>query len=686
MATGYYIPTDIDELETLVIHLSALYDVGEPTVDFDGEDVSDPHYDELVSALKVARPTSKAFDGISPSAAVSTVADEGDLLVTHKPPMTSIAKADTEKRQQIYDDWIARCCRELKYPKSHGMFAQSFKLDGVAVRLYYEKGKLVRAGMRPRSGIKGTDVTANVKYVKGVPQTLPLPLTLAIGGEVICLKSDFKLVQAACIAAGEDVKKNERNHAFGALRQLKDPKKTKSGMLTFMAYNITGFDDYKKYYETEVERAKWCNQVLLDDANFIQVRLHDSDDLTKMEALAPGLDYRLDGIILKVNNLEDQEQLGHHGDDETNEPHGALAWKFTAEQAQATVKEISYEASRTGRITLVANFDGVPLAGTTVKRATCNNIGWAERMGIGVGTVIVFEKGGEIIPKIVKVASGKVDKLDYPKTCPSCGGQVTLKTSVDDKKDLRCENGLCPAKHIKGMVHYLLKLECKGIGESTIEPLIRKGKIKEWADLYTLTVQDCVDCEFSARESLLALATIHKIKPSKDDHKLTVTIMDVKTKKKVVPAWQFFAALGIPQCGESAGKALIEHYGSFDKILAATRDELLAVNGLGATSADNISKFITTFKPQIERVLEHVELELPKTGKLTGINFCLSGSFDLGKEYWEKRIQDLGGNCQSSVGRKTNYLVAGPGSASKSEKAKELGTKIIDVVELEKML
>ena len=236
------------------------------------------------------------------------------------------------------------------------------------------------------------------------------------------------------------------------------------------------------------------------------------------------------------------------------------------------------------------------------------------------------------------------------------------------------------------MVHYLVKLECKGLGESSIEPLIRQGKIKEWADLYTLTVKDCVDSGFSARESLLALATIHKIKPSKDDHKLTVTIMDVKAKKKVFPAWQFFAALGIPQCGESAGKALIQHFKDFGRIMDATEDDLLAVEGVGGTSATNIVSFFKSNREKVERLLKHVELELPKTGKLTGVNICLSGSFELGKDHWERLIQEQGGNCQSSVGRKTNILVAGPGSGSKSEKAKELGVKIIDVIELERML
>lgn len=677
-------PQDLDELEALVVHLAALYDQGLPCADFDGEAISDEEYDALVRRLRDERPDAKAFDSISPSASVP-LPNEGGFM-THDPPMTSIAKADTEKREELFDNWWMRCCRELQYSFTDlgTSFSMCWKLDGVAISIRYEKGRLVQAGMRPRDGVKGTDVTANVAFVKGIPQTLGMPLSLTLRGEVICRKDDFAVVQQELAAAGEPLRANERNHAFGALRQLKEPEKTAGGRLSFIAHGIVGFKDWAKYYLNERARAVWAASMLLPEGNFVAMVPFSQAGLLDMAAQRHTLPFLTDGVVVKVNDLSHQERLGHINDDPTAEPRGAIAWKYDAEKADAVVTAITYEASRTGRITLVANFEGVPLAGTTVRRATCNNLGWAEKMGIGVGATIRIIKGGEIIPKILEVVAGATT-INYPQACPACNGPVVVHVN-GDKKDLRCENPQCAAKHVKGMTHFLNKLGCKGLGESSIEPLIRQGKVREWADLFKLTVEDCVECGFSSREALLALATIHKVKPLKDDHRLVVTIIDAKSRKQSVPAWQFFAALGIPQCGETAGKLLIEHFRDFRAICQASLPALRAVAGIGDISAQNIYRFCRDYEYQINRTLQHIELELPKSGSLNGQKFCLSGSFARGKEYWEALIAQKGGTCSGSVSKKTNFLVAGPGSGLKSAKANEYGIPIIDVGRLEEML
>lgn len=676
-------PTDLDELEALIVHLSALYEQGLPCVDFDEQAISDTEYDALVRRLRDSKPDAEVLSMITPAGNLQLPHEGG--YMTHSPPMTSIAKADTEKREQIFRKWLADCCKELGYDDTAQRFVIGYKLDGVALSIRYENGRLVQAGLRPRDGIKGTDVTANVAYVKGVPQKLPHPWSLTLRGEIICTKEDFALVQADHLAAGEAPKANERNHAFGAIRQLKDPSKTAAGRLSFIGHGIVDFADWEQHYSSVANRSDWAISRVLMDANFIPVKWCTDKQMEEMVAAMPGLPYRVDGLVIYVDSLRAQETLGHVGDDPTGDPRYCIAWKPDAEEAFAEVKEITFEASRTGRVTLVANFEGVLLAGSTVRRATCNNIGWAERMGIGVGSTVKFIKGGEIIPKIIAVTANPVKVVQYPQSCPACNGPVSLVVN-GDKKDLRCNNDMCAAKHIKGIVHFLAKLECKGLGESSIEPLIRQGKIKEWADLYRLTVADCVECGFSARESLLALATIHKIKPSKDDHRLTVTIMDARTKKKVVPAWQFFAALGIPQCGETAGKLLVEHFRDFRRICTASLAELLAVPGIGEISAQNIHDFCKKYEYQIGRAANHFELELPKTGTFTGLKFCLSGSFALGKEHWEALIMGKGGSVSGSVSKKLNYLVAGPGSGLKSAKATEYGIPIIDVNRLQEML
>jgi len=679
------IPTDTDLLEKLVIHLATLYDQGEDCIDFDANPVSDPEYDALVRELKNRRPDSDAF--ATGTTSPSTYSHNGDT-VKHSPPLTSISKADGDNKEKIYKDWIKFCCDELGYNTEEGMFAQSFKRDGVAIRIYYEKGKLVRAGLRPRDGVNGIDVTENVKYVQGVPTKLPKPYTLAVTGELECLLEDFQLVQDELAAAGEELRKNPRNHTYGAINQQKDPKKTKDGRISFVGYNIVGFDDAADHYSTEVERAKWCNQVL--GIPYVRVNIHRFTDLAKMESLVASgeLSYEVDGIVLKVNNIEDQEQLGHSGDDPTGDPRGALAWKFAEESKVAVVKEIEWNAGRTGRVTPKAIFEnGIQLAGTTVSQATCNNYGWASRMGIGVGTSVLVIKAGKIIPKVIEVLKDSVLKLDHPTECPTCNSKLNLVDGNDGNQELMCPNEDCAAKHVKTYAFYLTSLGAKGLGESALEKIIGSGVITSMDQLYDLTVDDLIATdEFSERQATLAVATIHMVKPVKDNDKLKAAIEKARKSPKLFQAWKFFGALGISGAGKTAGKALVDHFGDFSKIRKATVEQLVEIDGIGDTTAERIVEWFEKNDSMVERLMSHVELEFPKTGNLSGKTFVLTGSFDLGKSHWEQLIQDQGGKTSSSVGSKTDYVVAGPNAGSKLDKAHEKKIPVIDVEELEKML
>jgi DNA ligase (NAD+) len=675
------IPTNTDTLEDLVIQLATLYDQGEECLDFDGNVVTDSDYDVLVKELRKRRPDSKAFDSTSPSTYVPT----GNLVI-HNPPMTSIAKADGVDKLDIYQNWIKDCCDKLgySYPPESNKFVQSYKHDGVAVRLYYVNGKLHKAGLRSRDGVNGIDVTANVLFVKGVPEELPLSLTLAIGGELECRLDDFEKVQKALADAGKELRKNPRNHTYGGINQQKDPKKTKDARISFVGYNITGFDDSEKYYTTEIDRAEWVNKAL--KVPFVQVRVHKFDDLKAMEDNVPNLNFEVDGIVLKVNNLEDQEQLGHHGDVATGEPRGALAWKFTEEVKVAEVDRIEWNASRTGRVIPVAVFkQGIQLAGTTVLRATCSNAGWLHRMGIGKDSQVKVIKAGKIIPKVIEVVSGKTSSV-LSENCPACHQRLQLVEGNDGNKDLMCHNAGCSAKMIRGIVFYLTSLGCKGLGESKVEQIIQHGKLKGLGDLYRLTEEDLLDCGYSSREAKLILCAIHHVKPVKDDVKLSMAILTAKGKKKTYPAWQFFAALGIPRAGKTVGKLLVDKGYAFEQIRKLTKDELLAIDGIGETVANSVFTYFQNNVVEIDDLLQYVEFEKPKTGKLSDITFVLSGSFDDGKSHWENLIQEQGGKIGSSVNSKTNYLVSGPGSGSKFDKATELGIPILDVEALKKML
>lgn len=407
---AYLIPTDMDALEKLVIHLATLYELDQPCVDFDGDIVEDSDYDTMYRVLKESKPDSDAF--AKGTTSPSTYQPTGTDLVTHNPPMTSIAKADgtLDEKNDIYKKWMSTCEKMLGHKPR---IVQTHKHDGIACSIVYKNGQLHEAGLRPRGGIKGVNVTENIKYIKGVPTTLPLPLTLTIHGELECLHDDFVRVQRTLKDTGEVLRANPRNHTAGAINQQKDPSKTSDGLVSFMGYNIVSFDNADTYYTTHAGMAKWVNKELR--IPFVRTMPHKYDDLATMEASIKQLPYEVDGVVLKVDNIEDYEQLGHHGDDPVGEPRGALAWKFEEERAQAVVDHIEWNTSRTGRVTLVVVFEvPVILAGTMVGRAICSDVGWIRRMRVGKGTVVSVYKAGKIIPKIESVISGEISKVDHP--------------------------------------------------------------------------------------------------------------------------------------------------------------------------------------------------------------------------------------------------------------------------------
>jgi DNA ligase (NAD+) len=684
ITVGFRSFKDIESLEKLVIHLATEYDLGNPCVDFEDTEVSDPEYDELYKSLKKVKPSSKAFEGTSPS----TVASTGGIVI-HNPPMTSIAKADGDDRLKIYQDWLKDCAKRLgREPE----IVQTFKHDGLALRINYVNGVLVSAGLRPRLGVEGSDVTQHVAYIRGVPKKLDLPLTLSLNGEVECLKSDFEKINQKQEENGEDPYKNPRNYTAGRMGK-EDAEEIKDSKLSIAFYSITGFDNWQNYYKNEIERAKWANKELGLGGFFVQVRPHRFEDLQKMEDFAKELDYEVDGIILKVSDLEDQEQLGNHGDDPIKEPRGAIAWKFTEETAIAEVKEIEWNASRTGRVVPKAIFvKAINLADTEVSQATCNNVGWAKMMQLGVGAKVEVKKAGKIIPKVIKVLQPSLDDLEVPEKCPTCSEHLDLVISDSGCEDLMCCNPDCGAKHIKSWVFYFQTLGAKGLGEAAMEKILNGGKVKSIADLYELSIGDLLNCGFSSRQAHLALCTIHMVgRVKRCDDELIMDILPAKNTKKKFQAWQFFAALGIPGAGKTSGKILIEAYRSFDKIRQASFEELQVIEGIGPVTAQAIVDYFQEKKEAIDQLLKHVELELPKEGKLTGKNFVLTGSFEQGKSHWEQKIADAGGKCSSSVGSKTHYLLLENGKTDGSPSTKEIaaaekGIPVISIKELEAML
>lgn len=685
---------DVDALEKLVIHAATQYDKAAYAEDFDGVEVTDVQYDDLYRLLKEKKPKSRAFKGTTPSEKETTGA-----FVVHDPPLTSIVKADGEKKEEIFQKWKERCSTELKVGLDKLVFALSIKRDGCCARFNYHNGNLLSAGLRPRDGINGTDITRHAKYLKGVPLVLPLPLTLSLNAEIECHMSDFEEVNKKREEDGEDLYKNPRNYTAGCLGR-DDPEELKDAKLQVTFHGLVGLDNWQHHYRTEEERAVWVAEKLKLN-NWIKILPKIDPDraiLDRFEASVAKLDYYVDGVVVKVDDLEMQESLGHHGDDPVKEPHGAIAWKFSEEVAVATIKELVWEGSRTGRVVPTAVFEkSVSLADTDVSRATCNNFGWAMEMGIGPGTQVEVIKAGKIIPKVIGVVGGKISQADFkklaPKTCPIFKDFKFEVVENEDSGslDLMCTDSNYPPRAFKSWLFYVQSIGAKGLGPAAMKQIMDGGIVFHLADLYMMTLEDLTNCGFSKRQALLALATMHMVPPTKDDDELAAAIEVARKKRKKMPAWQFFGALGIPGAGKTVGKSLIAKFRDFDKIRKASMDELTAVDGIGDSTAEAVHEYMRTHTSMLDQLLKHVELELPKEGNLSGKNFCLTGSFDLGKKHWEQLIQDAGGVVKSSVGKTTHYLVQQHGKtdgspSSKEQKAAEYGTQVISVQELEALL
>ena len=697
-------PLSADDLERLIEHLDTLYEVGEPTLHPDsGIEVSDGEYDGLRRRLRELRPDSRLLGSVTAS---QVNAPTGKVV--HDPPMTSIEKASHERidvqEQQLFK-WMKSSLdagpedhktgktlvaedrthknEPVQYPSDY--FYCAYKLDGVAIGLYYEQGKLVAAGLRPRDGINGEDVTAQARFVTGIPGQLKSPVTCSIRGELICKLPDFAKVQSTLASDGEKLRANPRNHAAGGIRQFRNPENTKRMRLSFIAYTIEHLASPP--YTTETERATWCEKEL--GIPYIATRPFRFEHLSEMELAVSELDYEVDGVVIGVNNLEDLEQLGRHGDPRTGNPKGKIAWKFREEEATPVIKNIEWQTGRTGKIVAVAIFDPVRLAGTNVSRATLHNAGFMKRNRIAIGSQIAVRKAGKIIPKVTGVIAGQADP-DFPAACPACGAKTTLVDgNTDEMLQLMCPSDSCSAQNISSLLHYLSSIGVLGLGESRVTQLVDADVITSAADFYRMDVESAMSAGLTRRQALLAVAAIQMIpSPEKQsDEQLIQSIADAMPVKKTVPLWQLFAAFGIASAGKAAGKALQNHFGSLDAIRAADMETLESVDDVGEITALAIREYLENNADAIDDLLQFVAPEsVESDGVLTGMTFCFSGGFTEGKRHWEQLVEAAGGKCSGSVSKKTNYLVAGSGSGSKSKKAEQLEIPIISVDQLKAML
>ncbi len=548
-------------------------------------------------------------------------------------------------------------------------FTCELKYDGASISLTYENGLFVKAVTRG-DGVQGDNVTANVKTIKSVPLQLQgdYPEKFDIRGEIVLPFEGFHKMNEERIEIGEEPYRNPRNTASGSLK-LQDSSEVAKRPLECLLYSIVGNNLNIKTQFEGLEKARSWGFKVPQAAKLV----HSIDGVLEFinywDEHRHALPYETDGVVIKVNNLQQQEELGYTA----KAPRWAIAYKFKAEQVSTRLNEITYQVGRTGAITPVANLEPVELAGTTVKRASLHNADQIEKLDIRVGDEVFVEKGGEIIPKIIAVDLSKRPANSVPTqyitNCPECHTQL-VRTEGEAQHYCPNYNG-CKPQIIGRIQHFISRkaMDIEGLGGETVALLVNEGLIQDYSDLYELTKEQVIPLERMAEKSAENL--IKGIELSKE-----------------VPFERVLYALGIRYVGETVAKKLAKHYKSIEALANASHEDLILVDEIGVKIAESVVEFFSseTNREIINRLKKFgVPLEISaeklanQTNKLEGNIFVVSGVFHtVSRDELKKLIEDNGGKVSSSISGKTNYVVAGDNMGpSKREKAEKLQVNII---------
>lgn len=583
--------------------------------------------------------------------------------VTHTTRMLSLNDAFGMEDLQ---KWSARM-EKLLAGKAHTYFAE-VKLDGLAVSLRYKNGVLAQAATRG-DGFVGEDITENVKMVTTVPLKLqaPFPETVEIRGEIIMRKRALEALNTKQLAKGLPLFANTRNAAAGSIRQL-DPKIVKERDLDFFAYDIIS-DVYSTHEEKHDTLKKWGVPVLSYEKAASTVQELENF-ITEISEKRDTLAFHIDGIVICVNEIELQEELGVVG----KAPRYAVAYKYPAERATTVVQDITVNVGRTGVLTPLAHFAPTLVAGSTVSKATLHNVDQIKRLDIQIGDTVVIQKAGDVIPEVVQVLTemrtGKEKKFVMPKVCPICGAPVE-KREAQSKADAEtvayyCTNDECPAKQKRSIVHFVHTLGIYEIGPKIIDRLQEEGLISDGADLFALTEADLSDLErFGEKSAKNIIAAI--------------------ADQKNPPLDTFIASLGILHVGVETARDIALTFGTFDAFWQATEEQLTSIENIGPAVVASITAYKK--KPSTKTFLEKLfslgvapqPIRENKNGVFVDKTFVLTGTLPhLSREEATAIIHKNGGSVSSSVSKKTDYVLAGESAGSKYDKAKELGVTLLD--------
>ncbi|NNL15757.1 MAG: NAD-dependent DNA ligase LigA [Flavobacteriaceae bacterium] len=639
----------------------------------DSPTITDYEFDILLKELQELEANHPEFhDANSPTLRVGGEITKNFQTIVHEHRMYSL---DNSYSKEDLLDWETRI---KKLVDGDIQYICELKYDGASISLTYENGSLLRAVTRG-DGFQGDDVTANVKTIKSVPLKLKgdYPPKFDIRGEIVLPWEGFNKMNEERVEIGEEPYRNPRNTASGSLK-LQDSAEVAKRPLLCLLYNLAG---NKLPVETQLSslekarewgfrvptEAKLSNSIeeVLDYINYWDVHRHD-------------LPYETDGVVIKVNNLHYQEELGYTA----KAPRWAMAYKFKAEQVSTKLNSISYQVGRTGAITPVANLEPVELAGTTVKRASLHNADQIEKLDIRVGDQVYVEKGGEIIPKIIAVDLNKrpanSEPTKYITQCPECETGLVRK---EGEAQHYCPNyNGCQPQIIGRIQHFISRkaMDIEGLGGETVALLVNEGLIHNYSDLYELTKEQVIPLERMAEKSADNL------------------IKGINLSKQI-PFERVLYALGIRYVGETVAKKLVKHYKSIDVLALATEDDLVNVDEIGEKIAESVLEFFSSEQNRIiiERLRNFgVQLEISaeklanQTEKLKGSTFVVSGVFEtISRNELKKLIEDNGGKVASSISSKTSYIVAGENMGpSKRAKATTLNIPIISEQEFLKMI
>ena len=640
----------------------------------DGPEISDAEYDALfrrLQELEATHPSLATAD--SPTQRVGAPPAERFAKVRHSEPMLSLQNAMAEEEVLEFDRRVKRALRS----EAPITYVAEPKLDGVAIELVYERGRLT-VGSTRGDGTTGEDVTANLKTIKSIPLTLvadagapPIPERLEVRGEVIYSKAGFQRLNAERAEAGEPLFANPRNAAAGSLRQL-DSRITARRPLDVFCHGVgvivpaagDGRPTPSTHFEFLRTLARWglkVNPLNRLCAGVDEALAHYRELAETREQLA----YEIDGVVLKVDDWALQACLGQV----SRSPRWAVAYKFKAQQATTVVEDIVPSVGRLGTVTPIAVLRPVAVGGVTVRNASLHNMDEIERKDIRVGDTILLERAGDVIPYVVRVVeprAGRRPKFRMPTTCPvpGCGGHVVRE---EGEVAYRCINAACPAQLKSRIRHFASRnaLDIDGLGEKLVDQLVATGLVRDFADLYRLDAAQLAELERMAEKS--AANIVAQLEGSKRP-----------------PLERFLYALGIRHVGDHLARVLAEEFRDVGRLMAVSEEDLLAVHGIGPEVAAAVHSFFA--EPANRKVVQHlldagVTPHAPAivTGPLAGRSFVLTGSLDsLTRGEAERRIVAAGGKVASGVSKQTGYVVAGDDPGSKLAKARKLGTPILD--------